>query len=676
MNRHNLIASSASSDARLTRVRETDTPQVSAVSFRAVLIGLVSALFFCAVTPYNDFKIAATYIAGTQFPIGAIFVELLLVGIVNVALRKWAPKKAFRPGELLTIWTLILVASGLPSSGMMRYLIPGIVYPEFASNDQNGWQAKVWGSAPDWLKVRDQEAVDAFFKGYPRGQEHVPWDAWIGPLFFWGILAVLFLVASFCVSGILRRQWIENEKFSFPLVTLPVMLAEEPRQGRLVNDLLRSPLLWVGFFLVTALHTVRGLHMLYPSVPDIKIAWNLMEHLQLRPLNQIGPIDLIFYPMVIGLSYLLPAEVCFSMWFFHVFYKGEILLGATYNWDMPGGVGSYSYKAFHSLQAFGGGVALLAWTCWTARYHLRDIWEKATNGPRAKEIDDSREMISYRAMFWGTFLSYAGIGLWLWFAGVPLLLIGISLLILTLGLVTISWVVCQAGLLFMAQPYATTDVLASTFGTAPFKVPALYTVARWENAFLYDTREMLAPSALIGAKTAESAHFDVRPLFKAMVLAVVLGMVVSAIASIMLPYYNGGGNSLNNPWMYSMAPSRPISFFGGAAAVPYKGSWTNWGHIFGGFGGFLGLLILRAQYNFGIHPIGFLCASVYSMHMLWFSIFLGWVAKTLIQRYGGMKGYTGALPLFLGLILGDVVNAVVWIILGYVTKVGYQIMPG
>lgn len=662
-------------DARLTRPAGADTA-APAVSFRAVLIGIVCALFLCAVTPYNDFKIAATYIAGTQFPIGAVFVELFLVGVVNVALRKWLPRKAFRPGELLTVWTLILVASGLPSSGMMRYFIPGIVYPRYASDDKNNWEQNVWGAAPDWLKVTDKAAADAFFKGYPRGQERIPWEAWATPLFFWGILAVLFVIATFCVSSLLRRQWIENEKFSFPLVTLPTLLAEEPAPGRLVNDLLRSPMLWVGFGLVTAVHTIRGVHQMYPSVPDIALMWNLMDYLTVRPWNQIGPIEAWMYPLVVGLAYLLPAEVCFSLWFFHLFYKGEILLGTVYNWDMPGPVGSYSYKQFHGLQAFGGGVALLLWTCWTARSHLRNVWEKATGGPRAREIDDSGEMLSFRATFWGIVLSYGGIGVWLWAAGVPLLLIALSLLMLTLALVSISWVVCQAGLLFMATPYGSTDVIATTFGTAPFKIAPFYTMARWESMFLYDTREMLAPSVLMGAKTADAAHFDSRALLKAMALSVGLGMIVSCIASLYLPYYNGGGNSLQNPFTYTTAPSRPIGFFGGAASVPFKGSWTNLGHMFGGLGGVLGLLILRAQYNIGLHPIGFLSASVYSMHRLWFSIFIGWVFKSLIQRYGGMKGYTAALPLFLGLILGDVFNAVIWIILGYVTGVGYQIMPG
>src|SRR5690242_4800619 len=91
-----------------------------AVTLRAVSIGILCAALLCALTPYNDFKVAATFIAGTQFPIGAICVLFFLVAVVNVGLRKFAPKRAFTSGELLTVWSLILVASGLPSSGMMR----------------------------------------------------------------------------------------------------------------------------------------------------------------------------------------------------------------------------------------------------------------------------------------------------------------------------------------------------------------------------------------------------------------------------------------------------------------------------------------------------------------------------------------------------------------------------
>lgn len=656
--------------------RVVPAPARRAVSARAVTLGLLFAAVLCAVTPYNDFKVGATYIAGTQFPIGALFVLFLFAAGVNVGLRRWRPAAAFAPGELLTIWTLITVASGLPSSGMMRYFLPHIAAPTYFSDTANNWRFKVWGDAPAWLFVQDKKAADAFFVGYPRGQEHIPWAAWAGPLFFWGVLAVLFFVATFCVANVLRRQWVENEKFAFPLVTLPVLLAEDPRPGGgYVADLLRRPLLWVGVLVTTAIHSLRGLHVLYPAIPNLPLQWNIYEWLTVQPWNQLGWLPLAIYFLAIGLAYLLPAEVGFSLWFFFFFYKAEMLLCAMYNWRSVGPLGGYGQKEFHTLQAFGGSLGLFAWTLWTARSHLRDVWHKAVGGARAATIDDSREMFGYRATLIGLAVSYGGIGLWLYFAGVSVPLVLLSLLLLTITLVVIAWVVTQAGMLFMQTAYASIDILGPTLGTGAMKISSLYTVYRWEGMFLYDTREMLIPSVLNGAKTADAAHFSVRPLFKAMAGAIAIGLVVSGVASLWVPYYFGGGNSLPNTWTYRSAPTRPLGLFGGLAGAPYPGSWTNVVHIVGGFAGVLGLLILRAQFGFGLHPIGFLGASIHAVHMLWFSIFLGWAAKSAIQRYGGMKGYTSALPFFLGLILGDVLNAVVWIVIGNLTSTGYPVLP-
>jgi hypothetical protein len=40
-----------------------------------------------------------------------------------------------------------------------------------------------------------------------------------------------------------------------------------------------------------------------------------------------------------------------------------------------------------------------------------------------------------------------------------------------------------------------------------------------------------------------------------------------------------------------------------------------------------------------------------------------------------VRGYVASLPFFLGLIVGDVVNAVAWVFLGYLTGTGYNVMP-
>ena len=644
------------------------------VTARAVAIGLLCAAGLCALTPYNDYKVAATYLAGNQFPIGAIFVLFLLV-LLNAPLHALRPKAAFSQGELLTVWTLILVASGIPSSGMMRYLIPHIVAPAYYSTEVNHWEYRVWGGGPDWLKFTDRAAATAFFEGYPRGQEHVPWDAWAGPLLGWFAFGALFLVASFCLANVLRRQWADNERFSFPLVALPVLLSEEPEPGRRVNALLRSPPFWVALALTTALHTVNGLHQLYPALPEIPTRLNLLDYLRTSPWDQVGQFNAHFYPIATGLAFLLPTEVSFSLWFFHLFYKFEILLCAVYNWEHPGPLGGAGQKQFHSLQCFGGAVGVALWVLWTARRHLRDVWEKATGGPGAASIDDSGEMFSYRAALIGLGAAYAGMALWLYLAGVPALLLAATLLVMTLVLLSVSYLVTQAGTLYMSPSYGSLDALGATFGTRQCDAHAWYATYRLEWMFYRDTRELLLPELLNGAKAAERGGTALRSLFRAVVAAVLLAIVVGGVASLSLPYYNGGANLMPNGWTYRSGPTRPLQLLGGAAVAPLPAVPSNLLHVLGGFAGVLGLLAARAYLGWGVHPIGFLAASSSAGHFLWVSLLLGWLAKALVMRYGGMRGYRSALPFFLGLMLGDALNAVLWIVLGYLTGTGYALTP-
>ena len=66
---------------------------------RSVLIGLIGVTIQCLVTPYNDFQVGATYLAGNHLPIAVVFTLTIFVLVVNVALRKVKPSTAFnRPG--------------------------------------------------------------------------------------------------------------------------------------------------------------------------------------------------------------------------------------------------------------------------------------------------------------------------------------------------------------------------------------------------------------------------------------------------------------------------------------------------------------------------------------------------------------------------------------------------
>ncbi|MFH1732841.1 MAG: DUF6784 domain-containing protein [Planctomycetota bacterium] len=62
-----------------------------------------------------------------------------------------------------------------------------------------------------------------------------------------------------------------------------------------------------------------------------------------------------------------------------------------------------------------------------------------------------------------------------------------------------------------------------------------------------------------------------------------------------------------------------------------------------------------------VHPAPLLFVLHWYAFNVWFSVFLGWLAKMLILRYGGWRLYSGAKSFFIGLMMGDIFPVVFWV---------------
>ncbi len=60
--------------------------------------------------------------------------------------------------------------------------------------------------------------------------------------------------------------------------------------------------------------------------------------------------------------------------------------------------------------------------------------------------------------------------------------------------------------------------------------------------------------------------------------------------------------------------------------------------------------------------MGFLLVYTWGIQNIWFSVLLGWLAKTILIRLGGSDLFTKAKPAFLGLIVGEASAAAFWLI--------------
>lgn len=81
---------------------------------RSLLIAFAFVLLFAYITPYNDYDLANTFVAGNLLPTSSMVVLLLCVFIVNPFLRRFARRFALRTEELAAIWAIIVIASGIP----------------------------------------------------------------------------------------------------------------------------------------------------------------------------------------------------------------------------------------------------------------------------------------------------------------------------------------------------------------------------------------------------------------------------------------------------------------------------------------------------------------------------------------------------------------------------------
>ena len=82
----------------------------------------------------------------------------------------------------------------------------------------------------------------------------------------------------------------------------------------------------------------------------------------------------------------------------------------------------------------------------------------------------------------------------------------------------------------------------------------------------------------------------------------------------------------------------------------------------------IALSSLRARFLwFPLHPVGYLAANSWGIHINWISFFLGWLFNVLLIHYGGLRVYRRMLPVFLGLIVGDMLHEGLWGLVTWIT---------
>jgi hypothetical protein len=574
--------------------------------------------------------------------VALLFLTTLLNGMVQRRWRRWA----LRPGEILTVYLMLGMSTGLICSvwDLGGALAGTITYPFWFATDENGWRELLWPNLPSWLTVQDLDVLAGFYGG--SATSTYSWSVirqWAVPALWWASFIGALMWACMCLNSIVRRRWADEEKLPFPITILPMETVDEGK--RLWNN----KLWWTAIAISAGLGLWNTVTRLFPALPVVPLSFDYSSYVRHR-----HPWDLIPYqavgwsPWYIGLCYLMPLDLAFSLFFFDVLWLAEYVITGHFGWC----TNPYGGFPYGQDQTAGGFLALVAAFVWLDRRYLSEVLRRSL-GLKSRLRDDSKEAFSYRAAVLGLAL---GVGYLWWFlarGGMPGWVV-VSFLTLYFALsLALSRLRAQLGppthSVELAMPNFMLTGLVGTRWLGP-KTLGMFTLMK---PYLLEQRNSPVPLQLEALKMAEGGRMERRRIAIVLALVAPFAMLCYFWASVHVGYRMGMGTGNTAQWMLSV-PRWLVEDM--AAGLRNQAGPSEPASLAMGFGFVITLALMCLKLSIGwwpLHPVAFpisLSATIQSMTLV---IFGTWLFKAVLMRYGGLRAHRAALPFFLGLLAGD-----------------------
>ncbi|MEW5735100.1 MAG: DUF6785 family protein [Thermodesulfobacteriota bacterium] len=656
---------------------------VPPIRLRAVVLGLVFSAAICAATPYNNSFLKATPLAGGHFPLAPFCLFTLLLVFFSALRRVFRGRVILGGREMLFVWVLMVLASGIAYTGLARTLFINLTAPAQFASSENHWAETIVPLMPSSWYPSDPEAVRTLYHGIAGGHRMktldlvraIPWGAWVRPLCTVGLFVLLAYFVMACLVSLFSRQWLENERMNLPLLAVPSMMAQAA-DGNALRAFFFNRFFLAGVSVPVFLHLINGLHFYFPSVPSIPTLILTGTYFPKYGLfSAFYKLKIYIYPAFIGFAFLVSRQVSLSFWLF--FLLGALVIGAlaVLGYQVPeaalGLTFGPSLARPEEAQVVGAFFIFFLFLIWLSRLHLLKVARAALF---LEKVPQARtEMFSLRVSAWGSVLGFCAMVLWCRRYGMPVFPAVAFLFVCFMTLLVSSRIICQGGLAYYTLTAAPMDGLLMFFGPRFFSAGGLLSASVLQKLLFLDLRESLMPS-MVHAGAVKGAVSGRRLVTAGCVLAVAVGVLVSLFATLYL-CYRYGLRALDTEWAVSTTAA---SYENVRLLLQSPDQAAHWVRVFvvAGAAVMLVLVLCMNRYPWWpIHPIGYLMAYSNAMRMLWFSFFVGWCANAICMRYGGVKLFFRLRMFFVGLIVGDFFMAGAFATAGFFLRESYQALP-
>ena len=590
------------------------------VIVNAYWVGIASELWYSVFTFVNPFS-------------NAIFTLIVLM-ILSFVLGKFSSKLSLSPAELLVIYVMVIMVSTISGHTMMAIMFGTLAHPFWFASPENEWQQLFWKYIPSWFTVSDTNILREYFTGETTFHTLERIKAWAVPVLTWSGFIFVLYSSLLCVSSILRKQWMENEKLSYPIIQLPLTMVTDRR-------FFRSKLMWIGFSVAASIRIINLFHDLFPVVPQVPYNYRLDTFFTDKPWNAIGYTSMSFNLAVVGLTYFMPLDLAFSCWFFFWLTRAERVFASIVGWK----------NLYLNERASGAWIGICVLALWASRRHLIGLARHVLGRIR---LDDSREPMRYRSAVFLFLLSFAALVLFCYLAGMSLWAILVFYGLFYAFAIAIGRVRAELG-----PPYHEViginprQMMVQMFGARRLRGNNL-TIITFLYAFNRCNRSHTMPNQIESLKIGNRVGMNSRRLIQAMALAIGIGAVATFWSYLQVAYKYGtlakcrgwvghfgweSYNSLQSWLQYPRgADTRAVTFMGGGFCFVFF------------------LYMMRTRFLWWpLHASGYVLSGAAwgGMIYFWFPVMVSWLIKSIILRHGGRGTHRKAIPFFLGLVLGD-----------------------
>lgn len=233
----------------------------------------------------------------------------------------------------------------------------------------------------------------------------------------------------------------------------------------------------------------------------------------------------------------------------------------------------------------------------------------------------------------------------------------------------ITRVVCESGIPYFGLNYVHFWYIFSLFPIRWVSVTTTFLLG-WTTVLVGKTSRM---SLAAVATQARALDDQASPKYQTRLSALFMVLLIAG-------FFAAGGMHIMHNYEYSQtldsSPQQPINsdglraYWEGLSGMIQKLDKAEWdaptrhsrpANIAMG-GVVAGLLqwACMSMPKFPLHPIGLLLAYSSFGGLFWVSILMGWLCRVLIVFFGGARLYSSLRPVFIGLIMGEVLAVILW----------------